>query len=101
MQSLVGLEASRLALALSGMEWEDVEIDGNTFQKMRQNGLLPWDMLPVLETDQGMLAESSAILRFAGEKAGLLPEDAFMRAKVNEFWMEWGQLLEPWIPLSV
>ena len=34
-------EASRLALALSGMEWEDVEIDGNTFQKMRQNGLLP------------------------------------------------------------
>ena len=78
-------EASRLALALSGMEWEDVEIDGNTFQKMRQDGLLPWDMLPVLETDQGMLAESSAILRFAGEKAGLLPEDAFMRAKVNEF----------------
>ena len=67
-------EASRLALALSGMEWEDVEIDGNTFQKMRQNGLLPWDMLPVLETDQGMLAESSAILRFAGEKAGLLPK---------------------------
>ena len=55
-------EASRLALALSGMEWEDVEIDGNTFQKMRQNGLLPWDMLPVLETDQGMLAESLSLI---------------------------------------
>ncbi len=78
-------EASRVAMAFSGLEWEDVEVDGNTFDKMRTNGKLPWNMLPVLQTPNGTIAESSAILRFAGKHSGLVTSDTFQEAKVDEF----------------
>ena len=78
-------EACRIALALSGTEWEDVQVDGTGFQAMRENGDLPWDMLPVLQTPDGTIAESSAILRFAGHLAGLVPDDPYQRAKADEF----------------
>ena len=45
-------EASRVALALSELEWEDVEVNGEVFNQMRTNGELPWDMLPVLQTPE-------------------------------------------------
>ena len=56
-------EASRIALALSGIEWEDVEVNDIEYNKMKESGELPWDMLPILQTPQGTIAESSAILR--------------------------------------
>ena len=78
-------EASRVALSLAEIDWEDVQVGGPEFQEMKSKGELPWGMLPVLITKNGTLAESSAILRFVGEKAGLLPHDDYLRAKVNEF----------------
>ena len=78
-------EASRVALALSNLEWEDVEVNGIRFEIMQNSGELPWDMLPVLQTPQGTIAESSAILRFAGREAGLVPIDHYQSAKVDEF----------------
>lgn len=78
-------EASRLALSLSGMEWEDVLVNGETFQQMKEDGDLPWGMLPVLETSEGTIAESSAILRYVGKYAGLIPKDDYQNAKANEF----------------
>ena len=78
-------EASRIALALSGLEWQDVEVDGVRFATMKNNSELPWDMLPVLQTPDGTIAESSAILRFAGHKAGLVPKDPYQCAKADEF----------------
>ena len=59
-------EAIRIALSLSGEEWEDVTVDGVEYSKMRDNGDLPWDMLPILQTPEGTIAESSSILRFVG-----------------------------------
>ena len=78
-------EASRIALAFSNMGWEDVEVTGDTFDSMRSNGELPWNMLPVLQTPQGTIAESSAILRYAGKAAGLIPDDPYQAAKADEF----------------
>jgi glutathione S-transferase len=78
-------EASRVALALSGLEWEDVEVNGERFDTMRASGELPWNMLPVLQTEYGTIAESSAILRYAGKFAGLVPENPYLAAKVDEF----------------
>ena len=78
-------EAIRIALELSSMEWEDVSVDGAGFQVMKENGELPWDMLPVLITPEGTIAESSAILRFVGQAAGLVPDDPYQRAKADEF----------------
>jgi len=78
-------EACRVALALSEIEWEDVEVDGEQFRSMQENGELPWNMLPVLQTEKGTIAESSAILRYIGKFAGLIPVDPFEAAKVDEF----------------
>ena len=78
-------EASRVALALSEIEWEDVEVNGEQFRSMQENGELPWNMLPVLQTEKGTIAESSAILRYIGKFAGLIPDDSYESAKVDEF----------------
>jgi hypothetical protein len=78
-------EASRVALALSNLEWEDIEVDGAKYTEMKNKGELPWKMLPVLQTANGTLAESSAILRFAGMHAGLVSLDAYQAAKADEF----------------
>lgn len=78
-------EACRVALAFSGLEWEDVEVTGVRFEIMKNDGELPWDMLPILQTPEGTIAESSAILRFVGLDVGLVPEDRFQSAKVDEF----------------
>ncbi len=78
-------EASRVALSLSGIEWEDVEVNGDTFTSMKENGELPWKMLPVLQTPNGTIAESSAILRFVGKLSGLIPSDNYQAAKADEF----------------
>lgn len=78
-------EAIRVALSLSGSEWEDVAIDGARFRAMKERGELPWGMVPVLQTPDGTIAESSAILRFAGRLAGLVPEDSYQCAKADEF----------------
>ena len=69
----------------SGLQWEDIEVNGEKFQQMKEMGDLPWNMLPVLQTDNGTIAESSAILRYAGKYAGLVPKDAYHAAKVDEF----------------
>ena len=78
-------EAIRIALSLSGEEWEDVTVDGVEYSKMRDNGDLPWDMLPILQTPEGTIAESSSILRFVGHLSGFIPEKPFQRAKADEF----------------
>ena len=78
-------EAIRVALSLSGADWEDVSIDGARFQAMKEAGELPWGMVPILQTPEGTIAESSAILRYAGRLAGLIPEDSYQSAKADEF----------------
>ena len=78
-------EACRVALAFSDLEWEDVEVTGVRFEIMKNDGELPWDMLPILQTPKGTIAESSAILRFVGHDVGLVPRDRFQSAKVDEF----------------
>ena len=52
---------------------------------MRDNGDLPWDMLPILQTPEGTIAESSSILRFVGHLSGFIPEKPFQIAKADEF----------------
>jgi len=78
-------EAIRVALSISGVEWEDISIDGEQFSNMKESGDLPWGMVPILRTPQGTIAESSAILRFVGHLSRLVPDDPFQRAKADEF----------------
>ena len=78
-------EAARVALSLANLDWEDIEIDGPMFSKMKKEGVLPWGMVPFLNTPEGGLAESVAILRYLGHQCDLIPNNAFMAAKVDEF----------------
>ena len=77
-------EPIRIALSLSDLEWEDIQIDGNEYYKMKKSGELPWGLLPILQTSSGTLAESSAILRYVGHRAGLIPNEAYAAAKADE-----------------
>ena len=78
-------EASRIALSLANLEWKDEEINREKFEQMKKSGELPWGLVPILKTPNGTLAESSAILRYIGKKAGLIPKDTFLAAKVDEY----------------
>ena len=78
-------EASRVALSLANMDWEDVPLNGELFASMKRNGDLPWGMVPLLKTPEGGLAESVAILRYLGHRCNLIPGNAFMAGKVDEF----------------
>ncbi|MCS5532634.1 MAG: glutathione S-transferase [Candidatus Poseidoniaceae archaeon] len=78
-------EGVRVALALSNLIWRDNEIMGEQFAQMKDDGQLPWGMVPILQTPFGTLAESTAILRYIGEIADLTPTDPFQAAKVDEY----------------
>ena len=78
-------EAARVAMTLANLDWQDVSIDGADFAALKEQGALPWGMVPMLETPDGRLAESSAILRYLGHMCGLIPSDPYQAAKVDEF----------------
>jgi hypothetical protein len=77
-------ESSRLCLELSGISWKDTTVDNEEYIKLKNDNVLPYDLLPIIRTSQGIIAESTALLRYTGALAGLEPEDLFMRAKVDE-----------------
>jgi glutathione S-transferase len=78
-------ESSRVALSLANLSWKDNQIDGKEYMQMKRDGQLPWGLVPMLRTPDGNLSESSAILRYIGAMAGLVPSNSFQAAKVDEF----------------
>jgi glutathione S-transferase len=79
----------RDALRIGGVAFEDVHVPPDRFREQKAAGELPFGSLPVLdvETPGGIVsaAQSNAILRFAGRRAGLYPMDDPVRAlKVDE-----------------
>jgi glutathione S-transferase len=81
--------AIRDALRIGGVAFEDVQVPLDRFQELKASGELPFGSLPVLEVaipgGKICAAQSNAILRFAGRRAGLYPADDALRAlKVDE-----------------
>ena len=58
----------------------------------------PMGQIPVVELDDGRhLAQSNAIIRYLARGSALLPDDAFVQAKIDE-WLFWEQYShEPYI----
>mgnify|MGYP001179922998 CR=1 FL=1 len=78
-------EASRIALFLGGIPFDDVRTTGEEFEKLKTAGTLPYGQLPVLEVDGTVIAQSVAIARFCGKQAGLYPMDNDVNAaRVDE-----------------
>lgn len=77
-------ESSRFCLELSGVEWKNTVVDWDGYMQLKQQGELPWGVLPIIRTPNGVVAESNALLRYTGALAGLEPDDLFTRTKVDE-----------------
>jgi glutathione S-transferase len=89
-------EPIRLALTLGGLEFEDERISHEEVARRRDAGLLPQGQVPVLEIDGVTHAQSMALLRWAGKKAGLLPEaQAILIDEVHEAMAEIHTCLRP------
>lgn len=66
-------EATRLAFHLGGIAFDDHRFPPAEFATVRTN--TPLSQVPVLEVDGVQVTQSSAILRYAGKRAGLYPTD--------------------------
>ena len=64
-----GAELSRLIFAQAGVQYEDVRVEGEEWQKLKPN--TPYGTIPVLEVDGKMLSGSAVIARFLAEEFGL------------------------------
>lgn len=65
--------------------WTDERINGETFAKMKAEGSLPLNGLPVLTLKDGtVMSQSGPIARWAGKQAGLYPDDLTEALKVEE-----------------
>ncbi|KAL3673699.1 hypothetical protein V7S43_001396 [Phytophthora oleae] len=79
-------EPIRLAFFIGGIDFEDERISFEEYAKVKSN--LPFSQLPVLEVDGEPVAQSLAILRYAGTLAGLYPTtDALAAFHVDEFFI--------------
>jgi len=78
-------EASRIALTMGGVAFEDVRPNRAEFIEMKSSGALPYGQLPVLDVDGERIAQSVAIARFCGKVSGLYPaSDLVAAARVDE-----------------
>lgn len=73
----------RLALAYGDVAFEDVRLSREEFGAQKAAGAFTFGSLPVMEVDGEMLAESAALLRYAGKLTGLYPTDAAEAVKVD------------------
>ena len=77
-------EPTRFCLEISQVNWKNTTVDREGFLALKEQGELPYGLLPILKTPQGTLAESNALMRYAATLAGIEPEDLFVRGKVDE-----------------
>ncbi|RLN49407.1 hypothetical protein BBJ28_00026707 [Nothophytophthora sp. Chile5] len=76
-------EPIRLAFFIGGVEFEDERLSFEDLAKLFPT--LPFNQIPVLEVDGEVVAQSGAILRYAGSLAGLYPTTDMLAAyRVDE-----------------
>jgi glutathione S-transferase len=87
--------ADRLGLSYT---WLPVDIMKGESRTPEFLARFPLGRIPAIELDDGRrLAESNAILRYLARGTPLLPNDAFLQAKIDE-WLFWEQYShEPYI----
>ena len=73
-------EAVRLTLVIGGVPFEDVRCSYERVAELRAAGTLPFSQVPALQIGDGPLhAQSQALLRWAGKRAGLYPDEHQLR----------------------
>lgn len=75
-------EPARLALHIGGVEFEDQRVVFADWPAIKPQ--MPYQVLPVLEVDGKLLAQSNSINRFVGKLAGLYPGDPWQAGLCDE-----------------
>ncbi|MGH6742566.1 MAG: glutathione S-transferase family protein [Bradyrhizobium sp.] len=85
----------RLALPY---EWIEVDTRNGGSRTAEFLKLNPWGQVPTVEFDDGRtLAQSNAIIRYLARGSDLIPQDAYLAAKMDE-WLFWEQYShEPYV----
>ena len=85
-------EIARLSLFLGNIEFEDVRITKDEFQRVKSDGQLdngikiPFNQLPCLVVDKVSIAQTAGIARFCGKLANLYPQNNNLEAaKIDQF----------------
>ena len=85
-------EVARLALYLGDIEFEDLRITREEFQRVKRHGKLdngthiPFHQFPVLIIDGTSIAQTGGIARFCGKLSGLYTNnDHLLAAQVDQF----------------
>ena len=85
-------EIARLSLYIGNIEFEDLRITSDEFQRVKSDGQLdngikiPFNQLPCLVVDKVSIAQTGGIARFCGKLANLYPEDNNLKAaKIDQF----------------
>ena len=85
-------EVARLALYLGDIEFEDLRITREEFQRVKKHGKLdngthiPFHQFPVLIIDGASIAQTGGIGRFCGKLSGLYSRnDDLLAAKIDQF----------------
>jgi len=74
-------EQIRLALVVGGIPFEDVRVSYDDVASMRDTGFLPFSHVPAMQLgdDPVVHTQSQALLRWAGRRGGLYPEEHQLR----------------------
>jgi glutathione S-transferase len=75
-------EPARLALHIGGVAFEDRRINPKDWPANRDK--MPFQAMPVLETQGKSIAQSNTIIRYVGKLAGLYPKDDLQAALCDE-----------------
>lgn len=89
-------EPIRLSLFIGDIHFDDRRIGYDEIKAMRKRGELPFGQVPLLEVGGQSYAQSQAILRWAGRKAGLYPDELQLQCDaVEEALVDMRQILKP------
>jgi len=82
----------KIALFLGGIDFENKIVDGEEFQRVKENGKLddgttiPFHQLPCLVVDGVSIAQTAGIARFCGKLSGIYPKnDDVLAAQIDQF----------------
>ncbi len=84
-------ELTRLIFLINDFPFEDQRVSFSEYKKMRAEGLLPFDQLPVLKLESTIISQSCAIARYAAKLTNLYPKDlnnALMTDMVVDTWRD-------------